>query len=76
VAEFEYLGTIVTNPNCILREVKSRLNLGNVCYSYDKNLLSSCLLSKNIKIKRYSTVILLIILYGYEMWSLTLRNID
>jgi hypothetical protein len=34
--------------------------------------LSSRLISKNLKIKIYKTVILPIVLYGYETWSLTL----
>ena len=37
-----------------------------------QNLLSSRLLSKNLKIKIYSTVILPVLLYGCEIWSLTL----
>jgi len=32
------------------------------------------LLSKNLKIKIYRTIILLVVLYGYETWSLTLRE--
>jgi len=39
-----------------------------------QNLLSSRLLSKNLKIKIYRTVILHVVLYGYETWSLTLRK--
>jgi len=39
-----------------------------------QNLLSSSLLSKNLKIKIYRTIILLVILYGCETWSLTLRE--
>jgi hypothetical protein len=34
--------------------------------------LSSCLISKNLKIKTYKTVILPVVLYGCETWSLTL----
>jgi hypothetical protein len=34
--------------------------------------LSSHLISKNLKIKIYKTVILLVVLYGCETWSLTL----
>jgi hypothetical protein len=51
------MGT-VTNQNCIPGEIKNRLNLGNVCYHIVHELLSSCLLSKNIKIKIYKTIIL------------------
>ena len=36
--------------------------------------MSSNLLSKNLKIKIYSTVILPVVLYGCETWSLTLRE--
>jgi hypothetical protein len=36
--------------------------------------LSSSLLSKNLKIKIYRTIILLVVLYGCETWSLTLRE--
>jgi len=36
--------------------------------------LSSSLLSKNIKIKIYKTIILPFVLYRYETWSLALRE--
>ena len=36
--------------------------------------MSSRLLSKNLKIKIYKTIILLVVLYGCETWSLTLRE--
>jgi hypothetical protein len=46
----------------------------NACYLSVQNLLSSSLLSKNIKIKTYRTVILPIFLCGCETWSLTLKE--
>ena len=42
------------------------------CYRSVQNLLSSRLLSKNLKIKIYRTIILPIVLYGCDTWSLTL----
>jgi hypothetical protein len=39
-----------------------------------QNLLSSRLLSKNIKIRIYKSIILPVVLYGCETWSLTLRE--
>ena len=39
-----------------------------------QNLLSSMLLSKNLKIKIYRTIILPVVSYGCETWSLTLRE--
>src|SRR5215468_10600335 len=50
------------------------LMLGNACYHSVQNLLSSRLLSKNLKIKIYRTIILPVVLYGCETWSLTLRE--
>jgi hypothetical protein len=36
--------------------------------------MSSSLLSKNLKIKIYRTIILRVVVYGCETWSLTLRE--
>jgi len=56
--EFRYLGKTLTNQNFIQEEVKSSLKPGNACYYSVQNLLSSSLLSKNMKIKIYRTIIL------------------
>jgi len=66
------LGTTLTNQNSLAEEIKSTLVSGNACYHSVKNLLSSRLLSKNSKIKIYRTIILPVVLYGCEAWSLTL----
>ena len=39
-----------------------------------QNLLSSRLISKNLKIKIYRTIILPVVFYGCETWSLTMRE--
>ena len=75
VEDFKYLGTTLTDQNSIQEEIKCRLKLGNACYHSVQNLLSSRLLSKNIKIKIYRTIILPVILYGCENWSLKLREL-
>jgi hypothetical protein len=54
--------------------MNSRLKSGNACYHSVQSLLSSSLLSKNLKIKIYRTIILPVVLYGCETWSLTLRE--
>ena len=74
VGEFKYtyLGTTLTNLHSIAEEIKSRLRSGNACYYSVQKLLSSRLLSKNLKIKIYRTITLPVILYGCETWSLTL----
>ena len=68
------MGTTLTNQNSISEENKSRLRLGNACYHSVQNILSSRLLSKNLKIKIYRTIILPVVLYGCKTWSLTLRE--
>jgi len=74
VKEFKCLGTTLTNQIFIQGEIKSRFISGNVCYHSVKNILSSSLLSKNINIKTCRTIILPVVLYGCETWSLTLRE--
>ena len=58
--------SLLTNKNSIQEEIKSRLKLGNACYYWVQNLLSSSLLSKKLKIKIYRTIILSVVLYGCE----------
>jgi hypothetical protein len=74
VEEFKYLGTALTDRYCIEGEIKNRLKLGNACYYSVQNLLSSSLLSKKLTIKIYRTIILPVVLYGCETWSLTLKD--
>jgi hypothetical protein len=62
----------LTDQNDIHDENKSRLNSGNACYYSVQSLLSSCLISNNLKIKIQKTVILPVVLYGCKTWSLTL----
>jgi hypothetical protein len=75
VAKFKYLRTTKTHQNCI-RDAKNILNLGNACYQAVQNILSSRLISKNVKIKIYKIVDLIspLVLFEYETWPMTLRE--
>jgi hypothetical protein len=64
VAKFKYLRATLRDQNCMREEIKS----------IQFRFLSSCLLSRRIKVKIYKTIILPIVLYGRETCSLTLRE--
>jgi hypothetical protein len=65
VTQFKYLGTTVPNQNLIS---------GNVCYHSAHNLLSSRLLSRNVKIRIYKIIILPVVLCWCKIWSPALRE--
>ena len=76
VESFKYLVKTITNQNSIQKEIKSRLKSGNACYHLMQNIVCSRLLSKNIKIKIYTTIILPVVLYGCETWSVTVTEAE
>jgi hypothetical protein len=67
------VGKTFKYQNSIQEEIKSRLKSGDACYHSVQNLLSSCMLSENVKIKVYRTIFFPVV-YGLETWSLTLRE--
>jgi len=67
-------GNNFNKSKSIAEEIKSRLRSGNACYHSVQNLLSSRLLSKNLKIKIYRNIISQDLLDGCATWSLTLRE--
>jgi hypothetical protein len=56
------------------QEIKSRLNSWIACYHSVQSLLSFCLLPRSVKVKMHETIILPIVLYGCETWSLMLKE--
>jgi hypothetical protein len=62
----------VTDQNCIHKEIKRRLNSRNAHYQLVQSLLSSCLLSGNVKVRIYKTIILPFVLHGCKTWPLPL----
>jgi hypothetical protein len=55
-------------------EINRRLSSGNACHHSVQSLLSSRLLSRDVKVKIRKTIILPVVSYGCETWSLTLRE--
>ena len=72
--QFKYFATTPTNQNSIQEEIKSRLKSGNGRYHSVQNLSSSCLVSKNIKIKIYRIIILPVVSCGCGTLSLSFRE--
>ena len=66
VKTFKYLGSLVTNQNFIQEGIKCGLNAGNSCYSV-QTLFSSRLLSKNLTIKIYKTIILKVLVVKHGL---------
>ena len=73
--KFKYLGVSVTSTNDIREEIKRRINMGHACYYSLEKIWSSRLLCKKLKVNTYKTIILLVLLYGCQTWSLTLREV-
>jgi hypothetical protein len=74
VRDFKYLEMTLLNPNSIQEGIKSIWNSRNTGHLSGQNIFFSSLLFKNLKIKIYRTVILPVVLYGCETWSLTVRE--
>jgi hypothetical protein len=67
----------VTNQNSIHELIKRRLNFGNACCHLVQNPLSSHLLSKNVKIKIYKTILLPVVFMDVKLGLSHLgKNID
>jgi hypothetical protein len=60
--------------NLIQDEIKRRFDYDSACYHSIQKVLDRMLLSKNVKIGTYKTIVLSVVLYGYETWSLTLKE--
>jgi hypothetical protein len=56
----------INGPELHSKEIRSRLNSGNSCYHAVQNILSSLLLSRNVKIKIYKTIILIVVCMGLK----------
>jgi hypothetical protein len=74
VTKSKYFGTTLIDQNCMHEEIRSRLNSGNACYHSVQSLLFFRLLSRKLKVKIYKTIILPVVLYGCETWSVTSRK--
>jgi hypothetical protein len=68
------VGTTVICQNVIQEKIKRRLISGNACHHSVRKFLSLRLMSKNVKIRIFKTIILPVVLYWCRTWSLILRE--
>jgi len=74
VAEFIYLGTLISNENSVEKEIQKRILAGNRTYFAAISLFRSRLLSRATKILLYKTLIRPVVSYGVEAWTMTKKD--
>ena len=74
VAEFIYLGTLISNDNSVEKEIQRRILAGNGTYFAALLLFRSLNLSRASKIILYKTLIRPVVSYGAEAWTLTKKE--
>ena len=70
VKEFVYLGTQVNNTNNTREEISRRIASANRCLFGLSAIIRSKLTSKNTKLMIYKTLIIQVLMYGSEAWTL------
>jgi len=68
VNSFKFLGTVVNTDSSIEEEIKERIAAGNRAYRVHKQLFSSTLISRNVKLQLYNTLIRPTVTYTSETW--------
>ena len=75
VAEFVYLGTLISNDNSMEKEIQRRILAGNRTYFATISLFRSRLLSRVTKIMLYKTLYIRpVVSYGVEVWTVTKKE--
>jgi hypothetical protein len=73
VSQLKYFRTLA-NRNLIEEEIKRKLSSGNAYYHSVQSLMSFPLLSKDVKIRIYKTVIFPMLLHGCANWYRALKE--
>lgn len=74
VKEFIYLGGVVDSDNNMSLEVKRRIMLANRAYFSLSHTMRSKIISRKTKIALYKTLILPILMYGSESWTMDTKE--
>jgi hypothetical protein len=71
VAEFIYLGALVSEENEVSADISAQIASGNGCFHAFITLLKSSPLPRKLKLTVYCAIIRSVVLYGCETWTLT-----
>jgi hypothetical protein len=74
VADFIYLGTLISNDNSAEKEIQRRILAGNRTYFAAISLFRSRLLSRATKILLCKTLIRPVVSYGAGAWKMRKRE--
>jgi hypothetical protein len=74
VAEFIYLGTLISNDNSVEKEIQKRILAGNRTHFAAISLFRSRLLSRANRILLYKTPVRPVVSYGAEAWTITKKD--
>jgi hypothetical protein len=76
VNSFKYLGIMVNTDSSTEEEIKERIAAGNRAYHVHKKLLTFKLISQNVKLQLYNTLIRPVVTYASEIWVLKEKEIN
>jgi hypothetical protein len=74
VENFNYLGSILNADNKMNIEIAERIVKGNKAYYANSKLIKSKFLKRNTKMKIYKTIIIPVVTYLSETWTLTAKD--
>jgi hypothetical protein len=74
VAEYIYLGTLISNDNSVEKEIQRRILAGNRTYFAAVSLFRNRFLSRATKLLLYKTLLRPIVAYGAETWTMTKKE--
>lgn len=74
VQDFTYLGSSVNTNNDVTLEIKRRIMLANRTLFGLSKILRSKFVRRNTKLKIYKTLIIPVLMYGAESWTLSVAH--
>src|SRR5688572_9418412 len=70
VAEFVYLGGVITEDAESTRDIRKRIGLASAMFGKLRKLWRSCNISTRTKTKLYETLVIPVLIYGAETWCM------